>query len=190
MAKGDPLTVYDQTSINQFGTCANALGWPKSDLLLENDSDVEQLIREVLAQQKNDFIGVSSISVDADQDPVHLYGILGTMASRGIGATATFNVHWEHPSGDAVDMACKMIGCHFILTMEGGQAKLTGEVRTALNQGPANTADVWASGVTYGANQYVTDSGVLYQAISTHLSTSSDEPGAGVNWATYWTLVN
>jgi len=179
--------------MNAFGPIANALGWPQVSLLLVNDADVEQLITQVLHQQSNDYLGVSSIDVDADQDPVHLYGILTAMFSRGIGSTGIFSVKWHHPSGDEFDADVKMIGCHGTITMEGGQAKMTGQIRTALNR-PSTTADnvaaVWASGVTYVANQYVTDAGVLYQALSTHLSAAGDEPGVGVNWATYWVLVD
>jgi hypothetical protein len=189
MAQGDPLTVFDSASIATYDQQSNALGWPRMDLLLVNDSDVERLIRQVLAQQKSDYIGVSSMTVDADMDPVHLYGILSAMCSRGIGSTAIFSLHWEHPAGDALDVDLKMIGCHMTMTMEGGQAKLAGEIRTIRNQGPANDAAVWATSTSYAAGQYVTVSGVLYQALSTHTSSSSDEPGSGVNWTTYWQLV-
>lgn len=131
---GHIQTVTDTESIDTFDVQANALGWPHDDLHLVNDADVQRVIRAVLRQQKNDFIGVSSISVDADQDPTHLYGVLCTMASTGIGNQATMDVHWKHPSGEALDVNLKMIGCHFVVTMEGAQAKMTGEVRTVKNQ--------------------------------------------------------
>jgi len=130
---GNAQTVTDAASITAYGKQETALGWPHNDLLLQDDGDVRRLIRAVLAQQKSDYLGVSQIEVDADQDPVRLFGILSQMASTGIGNQATLTTHWVHPSGETVDTDLKMIGCHFVLTMEGGQAKFTGEVRTAKN---------------------------------------------------------
>lgn len=131
MAKGDPITVSAPDSIDAYGPCANAFGWPHTDLLLTTDGDVSRLVHAVLNQQKNDFIGIKEVHVDADLDPVHLYGVLTRMASTGIGNTATLDVHHVHPSGETLDMGLRMIGCHFVVTMEGEQAKLTGEIRTA-----------------------------------------------------------
>lgn len=133
MANGDPKTVIAQPSIDKFGVQANALGWPHNDLHLTEDADVSRLITKVLHQQKDDFVGISSIEVDADQDPVHLFGVLCQMASTGIGNQATFDVHWAHPSGEALNDSLKMVGLSMSITMEGKQAKLTGQIRTVKN---------------------------------------------------------
>lgn len=131
MANGDPITVSAPDSIDAFGPNATAFGWPHTDLLQIEDGDVSRLVHAVLNQQKNDFLGIKEVHVDADLDPVHLFGVLTRMASTGIGNTATLSTHWVHPSGEELDMSLRMIGCHFVVTMEGEQAKLTGELRTA-----------------------------------------------------------
>lgn len=133
MSNGNPQRVYDNTSIAKFGKQESALGWPHHDLLLIEDGDVRRLIGKVLEQQKEDFIGVSEVEVDADQDPTRLYGVLSTLASQGIGNTATFTTHWVHPSGESVDTDLRMVGCQFNITMEGSQAKMTGTIRTVKN---------------------------------------------------------
>lgn len=185
-----PRTVYDNDSIAKFGQQANALGWPHSDLLLEFDGDLLKLLRAVLAQQKDDFVGVSSIVVDADQDPVHLFGVLTTMASRGVGTQGCFDVYKVHPSGETLSVNVRMVGCHFNITMEGGQAKMTGELRTVKNTGPtSDTAAAWVTGHAYAAGIFVTDSGVLYVCDVAHTSGShDDEPGVGAVWDTYWDI--
>lgn len=186
MADGDPITVVDNTSIAKFGINANALGWPHNDLLLANDADVERLVHMVLNQQKDDFIGVSEIEVDADQDPAHLYGVLSNLLSRGIGQTGHFDIHWVHPSGATIDQDLRMIGCHGVITMEGSQAKMTANIRTAANQGPAISAAAWVTSHAYTVGKIVADGGAIFQCILAHTSSSTNEPGVGVSWTTYW----
>lgn len=190
MTTGDQQTVYDTDSINIFDVQANALGWPHTDLHLVHDADVERLIRQVLKQQKDDYIGVSSVTVDADQDPVHLYGILCTLASKGLGSTATFSVHWEHPNGETFNQSVRVIGFHFVVTMEGGQAKMTGEVRCVRNQGPTYSAADWVTATAYAAGRVVKNGGVLYVCTAGHTSgTDEDQPGVGAEWHDFWELV-
>jgi hypothetical protein len=127
-----PQTAIDTDSIAAFGVQSTAMDWPHSDLLLINDVDVHALVTEVCSQCANDFIGISSIEVDADQE-ARLYHTLSKMASTGIGTAATFDVRWAHPSGEIYDESVRVIGFNFNLTMEGEQAKFTGNVRTARN---------------------------------------------------------
>ena len=47
------------------------------------------------------------------------------------------------------------------------------------------TAD-WASGTTYKVDQLTHNDGVTYVCILQHTSSANDEPGSGINEATYW----
>jgi hypothetical protein len=189
MAKGDPITVSAPDSIDAFGPCANAFGWPHTDLLLTEDGDVSRLVNHVLNQQKDDFIGIKEVVVDADLDPVHLFGVLTRMASTGIGDMATFDVHHVHTSDETWDVNLKMIGCHFVMTMEGDQAKLTGEIRTAKNQGPTRSVAAWLTATSYSAGRIVANGGALYRCLVLHTSGSSTEPGVGASWHDKWEVV-
>ncbi len=42
---------------------------------------------------------------------------------------------------------------------------------------------------SYALRAYVTNDGATYRCILAHTSAAADEPGTGVNWATYWALV-
>jgi hypothetical protein len=46
----------------------------------------------------------------------------------------------------------------------------------------------WGDGTSYVINDLVEHNGSSYIALSSHVSTSNDEPGVGVNWETYWVL--
>lgn len=49
--------------------------------------------------------------------------------------------------------------------------------------------DDWALSVAYSANDVVPHSdGTTYVCISAHTSASDNEPGVGLNWATYWKI--
>jgi hypothetical protein len=52
-------------------------------------------------------------------------------------------------------------------------------VQTIINE---YTLATWTNG------DKVLDNGIIYDCIKAHTSTSSDEPGVGVNWQTYWRL--
>jgi hypothetical protein len=48
--------------------------------------------------------------------------------------------------------------------------------------------DAWLVSTAYALNDAVENNGSSYICIQAHTSTSNDEPGAGVNEATYWDL--
>ena len=50
------------------------------------------------------------------------------------------------------------------------------------------TTDAWASGTDYELHTSVNDGVNVYRCIAPHTATTDDEPGAGVNWETYWLL--
>lgn len=125
-----PQTVTDAESVAQFDIQANALGWPRSDLLLQNDVDVLTLLSQVVDAQAGDFLGVSAIDVDADIRPAVLFPVLAVIAAFGMQGL-TFTLEWTHPSGEVFTIDLYVIGFSFGLTMEGEQAKLTGTLRTA-----------------------------------------------------------
>lgn len=187
MANGDPILVYDNTSIAKFGPQAHALGWPNSSLLLTQDGDVHRLVTAVLNQQKDDFLGISSMDLDADQDPVHMYGTLAAINSRGIGTTAKLTAHFVHPSGSTVDQDLRVIGVHSVITMEGQQAKWTCQVRTAANSGVTSSAVDWETATAYFEDDIVSNGGELYVCTLAHTSgTDEDEPGVGAEWPDFW----
>ena len=129
---GRPQRIYDNASILEFGRQDNAMGWPKNDLLLTDDTDVLALCAVVLRQQKRDFIGISDFDFDADMDTVHLYGKMVHMAATGIGNSAVCTVHWCHPNGNNFAHIVRMIGVHGSISFPDGEtshAKFTGTIR-------------------------------------------------------------
>ena len=44
----------------------------------------------------------------------------------------------------------------------------------------------WLTGISYNVNDRVSDNGSSYVCIAAHTSSSSNEPGAGASWTTYW----
>ena len=49
-----------------------------------------------------------------------------------------------------------------------------------------DTTDAWATATEYTVNDSVNDGTDVYRCIADHTSASTDEPGTGVNWETYW----
>ncbi len=49
---------------------------------------------------------------------------------------------------------------------------------------------VWASGRAYAVNALVSVGGKSYMCTTAHTSTSTNEPGTGSTWQTYWTLAS
>ncbi len=187
---GDPITVYDNASIAKYGLISNALGWPHKDLHLVNDTDVKRLISIVLNQQKDDFLGISEVDLDADQLPTTMFGVMSTMASKGIGLLSEFDVDYQHVDGSVMTQNVHVIGMHGTVSMEGKQAKFTMTVRTAQNQGPSITV-AWMTATVYTVGQVVTDNGVFYQCILGHTSgTDDDEPGVGAEWMDFWESID
>lgn len=133
---GNPLTVTDPNSIAAFGVRANALGYPRTDLLLQNDGDVTALLTSVVSQQSNDYLGISEISIDADLaipaagSTTAIYSLLTYIANRGIENGSQFPVRWKHPSGSILTVTVRLIGFSQSITMEGGRVKWTATYRT------------------------------------------------------------
>lgn len=50
----------------------------------------------------------------------------------------------------------------------------------------AATFPAWVNGTAYVIGSLVSDGGTYYQSLANHTALSTDEPGVGVNWATYW----
>jgi hypothetical protein len=119
------------TSQAQFGLCANALGWPNTELTLQNDEDVLALVNEVVNRQSNDFLGISAVDVDCDQAPETMYHALVDIAANALEEAGQIGARWVHPSGGTFEATVRIIGFSFGLTMEGGAAKWTGTIRTA-----------------------------------------------------------
>jgi len=125
-----PQTATDPVSVDIFRRRATALGWPRSDLMLKNDSDVLALVTRVVNRQANDFLGISGVSVDADMDPERLFFVLSFLAAKGLQPPRAFGVRWVHVSGDEWHVTVYLVGFGFSLTMEGEQAKFTADLRT------------------------------------------------------------
>lgn len=128
---GTAQTATDPVSVDQFGVQANALGWPQSDLLLHDDGDVLTLAGLVVDSQSEDFLGISSIDVDADQAPTSLFFDLSTLATAGIETQGRFAVRWVHPSGNVFEVDVWLLGFSHSITMQGNQAKWVATLRTA-----------------------------------------------------------
>lgn len=95
---GPIITVEDDRSMLQFGTVTQRYGFPRDDLVLESDAEVTTLARRVLGLRAWDDLGVATIALDMDLDPVRLPAILTYLACRAREAVS-FNVTYTHPSG-------------------------------------------------------------------------------------------
>lgn len=188
---GDPITLYDNASIAKYGIQANALGWPHKDLLLVNDADVHRIVQIVLNRQKDDYIGVSSIDLDADQDRQHLYGVMAALASTALGNTSRLHIDWHHPNGTTFEQDLRAVGMHGAITMEGKQAKFTMQIRTTANSGPVIAAADWdGDSVDYTEGNFVQDGGTVYVCDVGHTSSADTEPGVGDDWEDFWHAVD
>lgn len=125
-----PQTASDAESIFLLGESSESLGWPKTSIPLENDSDVLALAARAVTRQANDFQGISAIDVDADMSPL-LWERLAFYAATGLESGLIFTADWTHPSGNVLIVDVYLIGFSFSLAMEGTQAKWTGTLRTA-----------------------------------------------------------
>jgi len=75
----------------------------------------------------------------------------------------------------------------------GGNRSGDGTITAGLAVGPyllmaisVAAAPTWVLGNTYVPGLLVTDSGTVYQCLLANTGLSTNEPGVGVNWATYW----
>lgn len=127
---GVTQSTSDADSIATYGPQANALGWPRDDLLNANDGDVLALLVAVVNAQANDFLGISAIEVDADLQPAGLFAALCSLASGGLETPTGLAVRWVHPSTAAFSTTVLLAGFHHTITMEGNQAKWTATLRT------------------------------------------------------------
>ena len=50
-----------------------------------------------------------------------------------------------------------------------------------------STADAWVTATSYVVGDYVLENSLIYRCTTAHTSSSTDEPGTGTSWATYWT---
>lgn len=117
-------------SVAAYGPQANALGWPRDDLLNASDGDVLAVLVAVVAAQATDFLGISEIDVDADLQPSGLFAALCLIASEGLEAPTGIAARWVHPSATAFSTNVLLAGFHHTITMEGTQAKWTASLRT------------------------------------------------------------
>lgn len=124
-------TVEHAASIAAFGAQASGFGWPRTDLLLTTDADVLTLLKKVADAQNDDFLGLSSLDLDADQAPTKLYAAMADLATGAIDQRLAVPVRWVHPDGAAFTTSVAVIGMANSITMEGKQAKWTATLRTA-----------------------------------------------------------
>lgn len=129
-AGGTAQTVRDERSIGQYGEVTSGYGFPRDDLVGNEDSVVLAVLREVLTDHSFDELGIASIDVDADMDP-SLWIHLAALCSFGLEARVAFTVRWTHPSGNVFEIPLVLDSFEFGLTMEGSQAKWTGTLSTS-----------------------------------------------------------
>lgn len=46
----------------------------------------------------------------------------------------------------------------------------------------------WFSGITYSKYDYISNGGIRYHCIADHIASGTNEPGIGIDWATYWEI--
>lgn len=109
---GNPQTAKDKTSLYRHGLHANALGWPRTDLLNDNDADVKTLVASVVARQGGDYLGFSSLDLDADMRPADMYALMSSLALDGIQSQLSFDVRYVHPSGVTYTATVTVVGLH------------------------------------------------------------------------------
>jgi hypothetical protein len=124
-------TTSDLDSVNKFGVQANVGGFPRSDLILENDTQVDVLLAAVLRAHSADYFGIESIDLDADMAPRTLYGQLSQIAARALEGRLQVQVRWVHPNGQQLNLPFRVAGFNHSITMQGGRAKWTATLRLA-----------------------------------------------------------
>lgn len=116
---GALTTVEDTRSMAHFGTIANGYGYPRTDLVLQTDANVRALGQRVISLRAWDDLGVDTISLDADQDPVNLPGLLTFIAARGREGFQ-FGATYTHPSGSVFNENVIVEGqTHSIVAVDG-----------------------------------------------------------------------
>jgi len=111
-----PQTAVNAESVQAFGVQATTGDWPHTDILLTDDEAVMNLVQAVVAQQANDFVGISSIDLNVEQKPTVMVHLLAPLLSTGIGDAAVAGVRWIHPSGNEYDETVRVIGVDVTIT--------------------------------------------------------------------------
>lgn len=127
----------DNLSQAQFGLLTNLFGFPRADLPIENDADVLALCRRVISLRAWDDLGIDTIAVDTDMDPVNWPIALGYIASVGR-TNVSFTLRWVHPSGNQFLETVIIESQSHSITMEGKQLKWTATLTTA-HAGPVSS---------------------------------------------------
>jgi hypothetical protein len=137
---GTQQAFSDSVSVGLRGQIGDT---PRTDLIVEDDETVLEVCRQIVLAASEDSIGVQSVSIDIDQDPLRLPLILAQYASRGLTEQTPLLLAWTHPSKTAVFNDALMIdGFSHNLTMQGNQAKWTCTMLTS-RLVPQATEMVW-----------------------------------------------
>lgn len=116
---GALTTVEDTRSMGHFGTVAQGYGYPRTDLVLQTDADVAALGQRVISLRAWDDLGIATVSLDADMDPVNLPAIMTFVAARAREAIS-FGVTYTHPSGTVFNETVIVEGqSHTIAAVDG-----------------------------------------------------------------------
>jgi hypothetical protein len=110
-------------------------GGSRDDLVVQTDAQVRAMLQRLVANAGDDVIGISSIEVDVDLDPINLPSVLAELASTGLEALTPFVVSWTHPSGNTLEIEVFVEGMSHSITPLDGEAgadmKWTATINTA-----------------------------------------------------------
>jgi hypothetical protein len=121
---GDVVDEEDDRSMQQFGIISTGYGFPRSDLVLVDDTAVAFLLSRVIALRAWDDLGFDTVTLDADQDPVNMPAILTFIACRGRDGVLAM-VEYQHPSGKLLQEVVAFESQTHSIVPEGGQMKWT-----------------------------------------------------------------
>lgn len=132
-AGGTQQLVADALSISKYNQRIDTgNGWPRLDLICEDDATVVLILTDVLRNHAFDDIGIAQISVDADMRPASLYYKLALLQ-----VFSDISIRWVHPSGEELSQDCYVTGMHHEVTNPGGgQLKWVTQLRTAVLVAP------------------------------------------------------
>ncbi len=112
----------DTRAMDQFGTINTGYGFPRNDLVLQDDVQVAALAQRVISLRAWDDHGIESMDIDADNDPIRLPAVLAFLACRGR-EVISFDVVYTHPSGHVLTETVVIEGqTHNIVMVEPGAA--------------------------------------------------------------------
>lgn len=140
--------VRDWPSIDEFGPFGPGA---RDDLILQSDDLLTEMLQRRVAAGATDSLGIESVELDADQDPVNLPLLMAQYASTGLEARQPFNLRWVHPSTAVFPVALVIEGMtHTITPTEPGAAmKWTATLSTATR--------VFADAMTWDADFWDTN---------------------------------